>query len=218
MTMRVRDVMAHTVVAVTKDSSFAQVVATLERFRVGAVAVIDADRRVLGVVSEDDLLLKETTPAGHGGLLRHRRRRRRRDHRKAGGTTAGELMTAPAITVTPGTPVRDAASLMHEKRIKQLPVIDPVHGRVLGMLRQSDLLKVFERPERELRAEIRRAIADRTALDPDALSIGIEDGMVTIGGAAVPRSQAAGLAEAVCSVDGVIAVDLDAAVAADEAL
>jgi CBS-domain-containing membrane protein len=216
MTMRVRDVMAHTVVAVTRDSTFAQVVATLERFRVGAVAVIDADRRVVGVVSEDDLLLKETTAAGPARLLRSLRRRRR-EHRKAGGTTAGELMTAPAITVTPGTSVREAAILMHDRRIKQLPVIDPVHGRVLGMLRQADLLKVFDRPAPELRAEIRRAIADRTALDPDALSIGIDDGMVTIGGAAVPRSQAAELTEAVCSVDGVIAVDLTAAVVADEA-
>lgn len=212
--MRVRDVMGQVVVAVTEGSSFADIVTTLERFRVGAVAVIDADRRVVGMVSEDDLLLRESglgrrSPWPLVGPLAGPRRRAER--RRAAGTVAGEIMTSPAITVTPGTPVREAASLMHDHRIKQLPVIDPVSGRVLGMLRQSDLLKVFERPAPELRAAVRETIAERMAIDPDALSIDVADGVVTIRGAAGRRSRAVELAEAVCSVDGVVALELDVA-------
>ncbi|MEV5408815.1 CBS domain-containing protein [Thermopolyspora sp. NPDC052614] len=215
MTMRVREVMAPVVVAVTADSSFSDIVATLERFRVGAVPVIDADRRVLGVVSEDDLLMRETgggrrRPWPLPGL------RGRAERRKAAGTTAGEIMTSPAITVTPGTPVREAASLMHDHRVKQLPVVDALTGRVLGMVRQSDLLKVFERPASELRAAVRNVIAERVAIDPGALAIHVADGVVTITGTAGSRTRAAELAEAVCSVDGVVALELDVEFADDD--
>lgn len=200
MTMRVRDVMREAVVAVTADSSFADVVATLKGFGVGAVPVIDAGRRVLGVVSEEDLLVAETRGGAPGGRAG-----------RAGAATAGELMTAPAVTVTPGTPVRRAASLMHDRRVRQLPVVDPVHGRVLGIVRRSDLLKVFNRPASELRAAVRRAIAERTGVDPAGLTIAVADGVVTVGGPALTRfhpAGLAGLAEAAGAVDGVIAVEL----------
>jgi CBS domain-containing protein len=51
--------MGHVAIAVVADASFADIVAALRRFKVGAVAVVDGERRVLGVVSEDDLLLRE---------------------------------------------------------------------------------------------------------------------------------------------------------------
>ncbi|MFF0862037.1 universal stress protein [Nonomuraea sp. NPDC003560] len=55
--------------------------------------------------------------------------RHRREHDKAVAVRAAQLMTSPAVTVTPGTAVRDAARLMHDKRIERLLVIDPVRGR-----------------------------------------------------------------------------------------
>ncbi|WP_066370262.1 CBS domain-containing protein [Herbidospora mongoliensis] len=67
-------------------------------------------------------------------------------------------MTSPAIVVTPGTSVKSAARLMHEHRIKQLPVIDPVTGRVCGTVHQFDLLRVFVRPAADLEADVTAAI------------------------------------------------------------
>ncbi|MFB9881690.1 CBS domain-containing protein, partial [Planobispora siamensis] len=48
--MQVKDVMGKVAIAVRQDASFAELVATMQRFKVGAVAVIDADRRPVGVV------------------------------------------------------------------------------------------------------------------------------------------------------------------------
>lgn len=114
---QVKDVMGHVAIAVPADASCADIVAALRRFKVGAVAVVDEDRRVLGVVSEDDL--------------------------PATGRTAWELMTSPAIVVTRETPVREAAALMRDHRIRQLPVINPESGRIVGTLHRSDLLKAL---------------------------------------------------------------------------
>ena len=51
----VSDVMTHAVVAVSADTPFKEVVDTLARNRISAVPVINAERRVMGIVSESDL-------------------------------------------------------------------------------------------------------------------------------------------------------------------
>ena len=163
MAATVRDVMGTVAIAVTMDATFTQLVETMRRYGVGAVTVVDADRRPIGVVSEDDLLLKEIEAGGRpfGHLSRAERR-------KVTGTTAAELMTTPAITVTVGTPIRDAARLMHRNRIKQLPVIEPATGRIVGTVHQGDLLRVFARPAEEISgpAHRRRLLLRRKGRGP----------------------------------------------------
>ena len=55
----VSDVMTQTVVAVGPDATFKEIVATMRKWRVSALPVLEGDGRVIGVVSEADLLRKE---------------------------------------------------------------------------------------------------------------------------------------------------------------
>lgn len=50
-----------------------------------------------------------------------------------------EVMRRPVITVTPDTPLREAAHLMVAWRISGLPVLD--RGRIIGVVTVSDLLR-----------------------------------------------------------------------------
>ncbi|GAA2899062.1 CBS domain-containing protein [Streptosporangium fragile] len=203
--MKVKDVMGATAVAVRPETSFTEVVDALRRFKVGAVTVIDVENRPIGVVSEDDLLLKEAGLHEHAGVV-FAGRRKREDHRRASGITAGEIMTAPAITVTKDTSVRDAARLMHRHRVKQLPVVDAITGRITGTVHQSDLLKVFTRPAEEIDREIAE-ICDRLHIERGEVTIGIEAGMLTLTGRVGLHSQSLHLAAAVRGVDGVLGVE-----------
>ncbi|MFI6787156.1 CBS domain-containing protein [Nonomuraea sp. NPDC050383] len=200
MAMEVKDVMGRVAIAVLEDASFSEIIGAMKRFAVGAVTVIDADRRPVGVVSEDDLLLKESDPLRRSVSM-FESRRQHRDHHKAAGVTAAQLMSSPAITVTPGMPLRDAARLMRDRRVKQLPVIDPVSGRVVGTLHQRDVLRVFTRPADELLAGIRDQVPDLASY-----AIEIEDGVVTVRGRCRRRSQAIALAETIRGVEGVVDV------------
>jgi len=94
MNATVRDVMTTTVVAVKRDATFKEMAATLRRYRVSALPVVDDAGHVIGVVSEADLLAKEALadPGAVAGLLHHK------DVRKAEGLTAGDLMTRPPVT------------------------------------------------------------------------------------------------------------------------
>jgi CBS domain-containing protein len=145
--------MSDQVIAVRAKASFAEIAAVMNRWPIASPPVIDTDGRVAGVVSQDDLLLKQTPP-GHIPAGR----RRRAERRKRAALTADRLMTSPAITITPDTPVRHAAQIMHRDRIHHLPVVDPVTGRLRGIVSRADLLAVYERPDEDIRREIFRDV------------------------------------------------------------
>ena len=56
-----------------------------------------------------------------------------------GASKVREVMTADPVTVTPATPVGQAAALMLERRINGLPVVDGA-GSLVGVICQSDLI------------------------------------------------------------------------------
>ncbi|WP_378789749.1 CBS domain-containing protein [Nonomuraea fastidiosa] len=200
MSILVKDVMGRVAIAVLPDAAFAEIVAAMRRYAVGAVTVIDENRRPIGVVSETDLMLKEIDPVRHGVSM-FESRTQRREYDKAAGVTAGELMTAPPITVTPETRVRDAARLMHAKQVKQLPVVDPETGRIVGTLHQRDVLRVFTRPAVELERDVRAVLAE-----DGTFTVRIDGGVVRLGGRVRRRSQVIAVAEAVRGVEGVVDV------------
>ncbi|MGI8334291.1 CBS domain-containing protein [Actinomadura scrupuli] len=203
MSISVRELMTDRVIAVRENATFAEMVAVVRRYDLASMPVIDEGDHVVGIVSEDDLLLKE---AGGPPYARpFGRFLRRRDHRKAAGTTAGEVMSSPAVTVTPATPAREAARLMHRRGIHQLPVVDAGNGRLKGMLSRSDLLAVYQRPDEDIRREILAdVIEDGFALDPGGFTVTVVRGIVDLHGNVERRVVIGPLAEAIGRVDGVI--------------
>jgi predicted transcriptional regulator len=105
MNAAVKDVMTTEVVAVRREVTFKELQATLRRYRVSALPVVDDMGKVLGVVSEADLLAKKALadPGVFAELVHDK------DIRKAEGLTAGDLMTRPAVTASPDDPVEQAA-------------------------------------------------------------------------------------------------------------
>ncbi|WP_328619377.1 CBS domain-containing protein [Streptomyces sp. NBC_00354] len=131
----VHDVMTTPVVTVTPATEFKEIVAAMERWKVSAVAVIEGEARVVGVVSEADLLPKEEFHEHRPGMIEQLRRLG--DTAKAGSVRAEQLMTAPAVTVNPGATLPQAARLMADLHIKRGPRRRPdPHGRTPHPLRR----------------------------------------------------------------------------------
>ena len=169
MGRRVRDVMTSDVVTVDEHASFKEIAALITGGRVSALPVLDADGRVLGIVSEADLTLKEEFPEGPAGGRLFQGRRQRQDRAKAAGDTAAELMTSPAVTVGPDATVAEAARLLHRHGIKRMPVVDPA-GPLLGIVSRADLLKVFLRSDPDLARAVRQEVLLRAMwMDPDTV-------------------------------------------------
>lgn len=60
-----------------------------------------------------------------------------------------EVMTADVVTVTPDTLVKDAASLLAEKDISGMPVIEA--DRVVGIFSEADVLRSLKTTKKDLR-------------------------------------------------------------------
>jgi CBS domain-containing protein len=203
----VRDVMTTEVVAVETWTPFKEIVARLAEHRISAVPVLDADGRVLGVVTEADLLLKQEHPDPELDVPLAWSRRRRLEREKAAAVVAGELMTTPAVTVAPTATITEAARRMHTTGVKRLPVVDDA-GRLVGIVSRADLLKVYIRADEAIWREIMDDVIVRDfMMDPSRFFIDVDDGVVVLQGRVERRSLIPYLVRAVHHVEGVVRVE-----------
>ncbi len=199
----VGDVMTTEVVTVTADAGYKEIADLLVARSVSAVPVIDADRRVLGVVSEADLLAK-LEYADHGHPLGPVSRRDRAERRKAAGDSAAELMTTPAATIRSTATVSRAARIMEAAHVKRLPVVDD-DGRLIGVVARRDLVRLYARPDEAIR-ECVLEVLHALWIDLSGLDVQVSDGVVTLAGRVDRRSTVSIAVRFTQAVPGVVDV------------
>jgi len=207
MSATVSEVMTTHVVAVTKDASFRDIAAMLRRHRVSAFPVVDADGKVIGVVSEADMLPKEALLAAPGVRVpAGEAESRHNDFAKATGVTAASIMTRAPITITQDEPVTSAARLMYSCKVKSLPVVTE-HGYLVGIISRADVLSVYGRPAAEIRREITQdVIMTEVRGDPGSFTVTVKDGIVTLEGRPQTAQQGRNILAEVWHVEGVVSV------------
>lgn len=130
---RVADLMTGPLVTLGHDASVAQAWGIMQTHRVRHLPVLDADRRLIGMLTDHDVrlvILARCLEEEPGALARALARLR-----------VDEVMTWAVVTVAPDADVRDAARLMHERGLGALPVADG--GRVVGMLTATDVIRAL---------------------------------------------------------------------------
>ena len=116
----VRDVMSKDVKVVRPDSSVKEVVASMNRFNVGSIVVMQGDRPV-GIISERDILRRVVEPCLSPETL-----------------TAGQIMTSPVYTINETASIDEVAKLMVEKKIRKIPVMNK--EKLMGIITFTDIV------------------------------------------------------------------------------
>lgn len=213
----VADVMTIGAISVQEDTPFKEIVDLLDAHEINAAPVVDGFDRVVGVVSSADLVPKIEFAGDDDHLRLFENRHTRQARGKAHATAAGELMNAPAITVMSTTSVVAAARIMESEALKRLPVVDDM-GRLIGMVTRRDLLKVFLRPDEEIRREIvAEAVDGLVGVDGSKLRVEVDDGIVTLLGEVERGSLIPALVRQVERVDGVVDVVIQLSFDLDDA-
>ena len=205
--MRVENVMTRDVVSVRPETPLKEVAHLLVERRISGVPVCDPAGRVIGVVSEADVLVKEegvsVQPRGLLGWLLADES----TTAKALARTAGEAMTAPAMTIAASRPVSEAARTMVELGVNRLPVVDG--DRLVGIVTRADLVAAFVRSDEEIEKEIEDDVLLRTLwIDPSPLQVTVRGGLVSVSGTVDRRSEAELVGAYVSRVPGVVDVDI----------
>jgi CBS domain-containing protein len=198
MRTTVADVMTSPVRIVTPATSLRELAALLRSGGFSALPVVDPAGRVVGLVSEADILVRDGRAPAEADTSRSWGERKARWKRT--GTVAWQVMSRPVVTVGPAEPIAEAARLMHRHGVKRLPVTD-ADGRLVGVASRGDLLKVFLRPDHEMRREVVEQL-DEAASPRDAVRVAVRDGVVVLEGEVAGEDRARLLAEAAGQVDG----------------
>jgi CBS domain-containing protein len=188
MPTRVQDVMTIEVVVAHPTTPVKQVADLLAGHGLSALPVIDGQGRVLGVVSETDLFGDSQRPAG-GPVA----------------TTAGEVMTSPAVTVSPHATLTEAARRMQADGLKRLPVVAG-SGRLIGIVSRADLLRPLVRPDEHISRDVEELL-ERKLLVAAGVEVEVRDGIVTLTGQLERRSLISILVGLADGIEGVVRVE-----------
>jgi acetoin utilization protein AcuB len=125
--MFVRDYMTRDPVTVRPESDPLAAVALLKCGGFRRLPVVDAEGKLVGVVTRNDLEIF-LSKAGSPGVLKRRHR-------------VDQVMKHEVVTVAPDCPLEEAASLMVGHKIGSLPVME--EEQVVGIITETDIFKQF---------------------------------------------------------------------------
>ncbi|MER5184002.1 CBS domain-containing protein [Streptomyces sp. NPDC002896] len=201
----VSEVMTRDVVTVRPDTSFKEITSVLCTHGISAVPVADASGAPVGLVSEADLLRKQVELPDRPGR-RSAQPGWAYEKAKSRAENAAGLMTTPVVTARADWPIAEAARAMERHRVKRLLVVDEA-DRIIGVVSRPDLLRVFLRPDEEIREEIRDdVLKGMLRLGGHEVRVEVHDGVVTLRGMAGHQSTARIAERLAQGVEGVITV------------
>ncbi|MER6736198.1 CBS domain-containing protein [Streptomyces puniciscabiei] len=208
---KVGSVMATDVVRASYGTPLKEVARLLAHHRISGLPVVGEDEKVIGVISETDLLARQAeTPDPYAPKRRFRAvaltRGGRRRAAKAAARTAGLLMSEPPVTVRAEDTIVEAARTMAQRRVERLPVVDE-EDRLVGIVARRDLLRVFLRPDSEIRDEVVEEVLVRALwLPPQSVDVSVVEGVVTLAGHMERKSETQIAVSMAKQIDGVVAV------------
>ncbi len=135
---------------VSPDATVEEVARLLGENELPGVTVVDGDRRVLGVVTENDLVIGDEEGDLHiphyielfGGLVFLEPFRRFEQRlKKAVATTAEQMMTANPRTVGPDDDVDEVAHVIVETGYNRIPVVEG--ERLVGVISRADVVRAL---------------------------------------------------------------------------
>ncbi len=143
---RVCDLMTRNVVSVGPDDSVSELARLMAANGISGVPVVDADSHVLGVITELDMVVRNTRfklPAFFTLLnatiyLESPAHIRERLHHIL-GTTAREIMSAPAVTIRGDATIEELSEIMVDRRVNPVPVVE--NGRLVGIISRADIVR-----------------------------------------------------------------------------
>jgi CBS domain-containing protein len=150
-TTAVSEVMSPDVVTLRPDQSVEEAADVLAGKKIGAAPVVDADGKLVGLLRDEDLIVSEANlhvPTaisflGADIVLPSSLHRFEHELKKAAGATVADVMTTEFETVKPGDNLEDLATLMHDRDVTHVPVVDD--GTLAGIVARGDLVRFLSR-------------------------------------------------------------------------
>lgn len=148
----VRDIMTPDVITIRQEYPLPEIASILHKHRIHGAPVVDAENKVIGIVTESDFFLREDIYMRLPTLVDIIRESADRGRlapddeaamKEIVEAQAADVMSAPCITVRPDTPAGEAINIFSKTHYKTLPVVD-AGDRLVGVVSLADVLNVIQ--------------------------------------------------------------------------
>ena len=143
-----KDLMTSTIIAVTRETTVRELAKTLSENRISGVPVLDGQGRIIGVVTENDLIdqnkkvhIPTVVAILDSFLFLESPEKMEKELKKMAGMTVGDIFAKEVIAVQQDTPLDELATLMAEKKVHTLPVLD--NEELVGVIGKSDIIRTI---------------------------------------------------------------------------
>lgn len=140
--------------AVSPDASVALVSKTMVTYDVAGVAVVE-NGAIIGIITESDIIARQAdveaptpVPWLDAIFIADAGRLYEDEIRRALATNARMLMSAPVISIRSDATLNEVASVMLDRDVHPLPVVD-ASGTYLGIVSRKDLVRVIAELENQ---------------------------------------------------------------------
>jgi CBS domain-containing protein len=149
MNKTVAEIMTADPITVSPQTSLQEAIQILASKKISGLPVVNPQGKLVGIISETDLTWQATgvdTPPYIMFLdsviyLQNPAKHNQEIH-KALGQTVEEAMSDRPVTIKATQLVREAARIMHEKKIRRLPVVDE-QSELIGIITQGDVIRMM---------------------------------------------------------------------------
>lgn len=143
-----RDIMTHEVITVTDETTVKELAQLLSQHQISGVPVLNDNNELVGVVTESDLIFQ--TKKVHiptvitildSVFYLENPDKMGEEMKKMAGTKVKDILTSAPVTVTEETPLDEIATIMSEKNLHTLPVVN--QKTLVGVIGKRDIIRTL---------------------------------------------------------------------------
>ncbi len=141
-----KDIMTKTVITVKKDTPISELSDLFISYNVNGLPVVDDDEKVIGIVTQSDLIeqnknlhIPTVITLFDAVLFLDSEKKFESDIKKLTANKVEDIYSAGAVTVSVDTELGDIATIMAEKDVHTIPVLDD--GKLAGVIGKLDLIR-----------------------------------------------------------------------------
>ncbi|MCC0178413.1 CBS domain-containing protein [Waterburya agarophytonicola K14] len=149
MNKTVAEIMTANPTTVSPQTSLQEAIQILAEKEISGLPVVDENGQLVGVISETDLTWQATGVDAppyvmflDSVIYLQNPLKHNEEVHKALGQTVEEAMSDRPTTVKGSQLVREAARIMHDKKVRRLPVVDN-DSKLIGIITQGDVIKMM---------------------------------------------------------------------------
>ncbi len=144
--LKARDIMTTDVITVQEDMTVEALGRIFIEKRISGAPVLNSQKKIVGIVTENDLVRKNSrlhiptvvrifdafVPLGSTERVEE-------EIRRISASTVSEICSRTVVTVAPDATLQDISSLMFEKGVHLIPVLDA--GHIVGIIGKIDIIR-----------------------------------------------------------------------------